>query len=164
MNLTPASFYVSARFGRQAEARRVADSITELTGWRSNSRWLDDTPENDVAIHRHLSLSALAARSDFDDIARSDFVVCLTEAVDPVLFRDPTGEPLVPASAARGGRHVEVGFAIAKGIPVFTIGPRENLFHALCYPADNVEHVVEKVRHYLPWVTNGPMPPGRSGV
>ena len=32
-----------------------------------------------------------------------------------------------------GGRHVEVGIALAHRIPVFIIGPRENVFH---YPSD----------------------------
>lgn len=135
-------FYVSARFGRQEEARQVADQVTRATGWECTAKWLDASPDGDATIHESAALMAFTATGDLSDIGRADVMFCLTEPVEPVLFRDPTGEPLVPAGAARGGRHVEVGYAIARAIPVIIIGPRENVFHGLCHQAATVDEAI----------------------
>lgn len=37
----------------------------------------------------------------------------------------------------RGGRHVEFGIALEREIPIFVIGPRENIFH---YMLTRVQH------------------------
>ena len=100
-------FYVSARFGRQAEARDAADQITEATGWSCTAGWLDATPEDDVEVHRRGALMQDAALQDLADIDRADVMFCLTE--------DLSSGDHVPAGWARGGRHVEVGYAIARG-------------------------------------------------
>lgn len=138
-------FYVSARFGRQEEARRVADQVAAATGWECTASWLTVNPGEDEAAHTDPTVMREAAWNDLSDIGRADVMFCLTEPVEPVLFRDPTGEPLVPASAARGGRHVEVGYAITR-IPVILIGPRENVFHGLCVAVDSMAGAVEAAR------------------
>lgn len=56
-----------------------------------------------------------AAYMDLEDIDQSDLVLAIN-----------------PKSAHRtgtGGRHVEVGYAIARGKPVLIVGERENVFH-----------------------------------
>jgi hypothetical protein len=59
-------------------------------------------------------LRARFAAEDLDDISESDYLIAFTESAG-------TGH-------SRGGRHVELGFALALGIPVHIIGPRENIF------------------------------------
>jgi len=59
-------------------------------------------------------LRAKFAAEDIADVQSADMMIAFTE------------EPR--SCASRGGRHVELGMAIAYGIPVTIIGPRENLF------------------------------------
>lgn len=136
-------FYVSARFGRQAEAREAAEEITRLTGWECTARWLHDTPENDQAIHEDRAAMLAAAEQDIDDIRAADIMFCLTEDLTPHRshrFHDSAPVPrLVSAGLARGGRHVEVGIAIQRSIPILLIGPRENVFHGLASRHETVE-------------------------
>jgi hypothetical protein len=70
--------------------------------------WHDGVPERTSAIE------------DLHDLLDADCIVAFTE------------EPTEQVSwAARGGRHVEFGIAIAKGKRLCIIGPRENVFHHL---------------------------------
>lgn len=140
-------FYVSARFGRQQEARRVAEEVAEATGWECTARWLDATPDDDALAHHDRARMMGAAILDIDDVRRADVMFALTEDVgDDTSYYDCYGERIpreVPASWARGGRHVEVGYAIASSIPVIVIGPRENVFHGLCHQAGSVDEAIE---------------------
>lgn len=129
--MTPIRFYISARFGRQAEARATAEEITERTGWECTARWLDADPSVDDAVHSDRARMMGAATLDLIDIDAADVMFCLTETT--ALGFD------VPASLARGGRHVEVGYAIAREKPILVIGPRENLFHGMASVHDTVE-------------------------
>jgi len=55
-----------------------------------------------------------------EDVIRADCILCFTE------------EPTEHVSwAARGGRHVEFGVALAMGKRLCVVGPRENIFHHL---------------------------------
>lgn len=69
------------------------------------ARWLDctfeDTPE--------------AARMDLDDIDAADTLI----ALNPAPWRDK----------GTGGRHVELGYAVARGKRVLLFGARTNVFH-----------------------------------
>lgn len=138
-------FYVSARFGRQEEARQVADHVTRATGWECTASWLTANPGEDEAAHTDPTVMREAAWNDLSDIARADVMFALTEDVgDDTSYYDCYGERIpreVPASWARGGRHVEVGYAITR-IPVILIGPRENVFHGLCHQTNSVEEAV----------------------
>ena len=60
---------------------------------------------------------ALFAKDDFDDLRNADLVVAFTEP---------------PRSGnSRGGRHIEAGLALAWGITLWIVGPRENVFYCL---------------------------------
>lgn len=65
---------------------------------------------------------------DLDDVQRSDVVLAFTERPE--------------VGYTTGGRWVEFGYAIALGITVIVVGPRENIF---CHLQDvtNVESMCE---------------------
>jgi hypothetical protein len=54
---------------------------------------------------------------DFDDVREADVCIAFTEPAD-----GPQG---------RGGRHTELGIALALGQRVIIVGPREHVFHCL---------------------------------
>ena len=62
----------------------------------------------------------MEAAEDLEDVLRADCLVSFTE------------EPAAGVAwAARGGRHVEFGIALAMGKRLCVVGPRENIFHHL---------------------------------
>lgn len=57
------------------------------------------------------------ARMDLDDVRSASVCIAFTES---------------PGQAqGRGGRHTELGIALAMGLRVILIGPREHVFHCL---------------------------------
>jgi hypothetical protein len=120
--VTVAKFYVATDFARKEEARQAA-GLLERAGLELNATWLTSQP---VLIAEGLGgeldgEAAEAARrvadEDLLDITQSSVFVQLT-----------SGEK------ARGGRHVELGFAIAMKLrdpcrAVVAVGPREHAFH-----------------------------------
>lgn len=110
--------YLAARFGRRPELVQYADEL-ESNGITVSSRWLRGDHEwsvkDDEAIP--VSIQARFAQDDIDDLMAADVVVCFTES--------PRIGP------ARGGRHVEAGYALAMRKQVICVGYRENIFYAL---------------------------------
>ena len=105
--------YLSAAFGRQAELREYRDELTR-SGFEVCSRWLDEVAnEEEVPANE---LSWIAQRNRYD-LERSSTLIAFTE---------PSG-----AGPARGGRHVEYGYALARRAWVIIVGHRENVFHHL---------------------------------
>lgn len=112
--------YLAADFARQAEMREVRDALA-AAGVAVTSRWIDvdvttGAEQTMVTDARPGSLEAIRnsdhALDDLEDVRRADVLVQFT-----------TGEK------ARGGRHVELGFAIGMGKRVAIVGPREHIFH-----------------------------------
>ena len=115
-------FYVATDFARK-EAALAAAALLEACGLELNARWLTSQP-----VHKegglggelegdHAAAALEIAQQDLDDIRASHIFVQLT-----------SGEK------ARGGRHVELGFAIALAMhdrvrAILAVGPREHAFH-----------------------------------
>jgi nucleoside 2-deoxyribosyltransferase len=106
--------YLAGRYGRRQELAEYAERLRAM-GHEVSSRWLlgeheakDVNPTKDEA--------AQWAREDLEDIDRSDMLIAFTEE---------------PGSSYRGGRHVEMGYAIARRLNLFVIGPRENVFYSI---------------------------------
>lgn len=119
--------YFCARFGRRDELRSyraalMADALGRRYEVRSS--WLDvagglsadgvelvsedgTRPERDAAYARR------AADADLAEVIASDLLIAFTDG-----------------AAGRGGRHVELGVALALGIGVVVVGPREHIFHS----------------------------------
>jgi len=121
-------FYLAARYSRRLELCGYREELAEL-GIEVTSRWLNGShqldnsgiPITDEGERRFEDgdpsvdyLRAHFATEDMGDVLAAQTVVAFTE------------EPR--ASASRGGRHVELGTALAASKRVIVIGPRENVF------------------------------------
>lgn len=110
--------YLAARFSRLPELLGYKAEL-EADGFEVTSRWLlggheyVGTPDEEMPVE----FSSHCAAIDIEDIDRADLIVCFTEA--------PRSGP------ARGGRHVEFGYALARGMPTLIVGHRENVFYCL---------------------------------
>lgn len=83
------------------------------------SRWLLGGHEWVGVADEQIPLDEAArfAREDLDDLDAADVLVCFTEP--------PRTGP------ARGGRHVEAGYALHARKPILVVGHVENVFYAL---------------------------------
>lgn len=102
--------YIAARYDRRFEMLGVC-GVLMRAGHDVTSRWIagrGDAPE------------LIAAVEDLDDLARANCLVSFTELPERGV-----------AWAARGGRHVEFGIALATNKRLCVVGPRENVFHHL---------------------------------
>lgn len=119
--------YLAARYSRNDEMRGVRDVLSGL-GYSVTSRWIDLHPDvvgdfsssfDSDTLNATPELCAPLGQHDLDDIDRADWVVNFT-----------------CGTGGKGGRHVELGYAHAKGKRLFIVGPRENVFHTLA----GIEH------------------------
>ena len=108
--------YLAARYSRHPEMRVYRD-ILEDYGFNVNARWIEDNNHEMEYINGPSDFNLKCAREDFEDIREADVLVTFTEHPDEFSDR-PTG-----------GRHVELGWALALEKPVHVIGPRENVFY-----------------------------------
>lgn len=106
--------YLAGRYGRRGELAGYARRL-RVAGIAVVCRWLegdeagdDDDPPEHVARR--------CAAEDCEDIAAADVVA---------VFGEPPGEI---AGASRGGRFVELGYAIGLGKRVYVVGHQENIF------------------------------------
>lgn len=115
-------FYVATDYARKPDAQEVAD-LLESKGMRCAARWCRTQPTfKDGGLGGELTGDDAAAalrvaEEDLEDIFESYVFVQLT-----------SGEK------ARGGRHVELGYALAYALhdnlrTVVVVGPREHAFH-----------------------------------
>lgn len=109
------SYYLAGRYGRRDEFKGYAEQMRER-GYGITSRWLSGAHDATDDDTDSLELQAQWAKEDLEDIDESDVMLAFTE---------PSG-----SSYSRGGRHIEVGYAMAKLIPIVVIGPIENIFYA----------------------------------
>jgi len=109
--------YLAAQYARNPEMRGYRD-ILEGLGYTVTSRWID---QHDGALEEALGEPELTAEphrgtpfalKDLEDIAAADTVINFT-------------------GAGRGGRHVELGIAIASGKSLILVGRREHVFHCM---------------------------------
>lgn len=108
--------YLAARYSRKQELLEYREFLIDQ-GFEVECRWLTmdhDIPTVGVAEDK----AAEFAQHDVDDLLAADRVLCFTEAPG---FKGPRG---------RGGRHVELGLALAWEKDIDVIGYRENVF---CY-------------------------------
>ena len=117
--------YLAAPYAARDALRKCADDLTRL-GHHCTSSWLKETSEigaGTVGVAADITDEQAAAhvRTDLRDVRSSQAIVMWTWAA---------AEPIVVTGGGNsGGRHVEVGAAMAQGIPVVVIGEPENIFH-----------------------------------
>jgi len=121
--------YLAARYSRREEIAKYKKDL-EFQGYEVTSRWLlgdhqidasgkpiSDTGENLVENgegEEAAKLRAHFAIEDVEDVRAADTIILFTE------------EPY--SIASRGGRHVEFGIAIERGMNLIVIGPYEHVF------------------------------------
>jgi nucleoside 2-deoxyribosyltransferase len=98
--------YLAAPFGDRPKMERVAD-LLKTKGFEIVSRWVYG---GETGMTRQ-QIAVL----DLADVEIADVVVS---------FTFPRGTPFTG-----GGRHVEFGYALARGKQLVLIGERENVFH-----------------------------------
>ena len=127
----PKRIYLAARYSRRLELRGYRDQL-EKCGHTVNGRWLDGAHQIDryglpigdhgEALveggdeHRAAELRLKLAIDHFREVVSSEILVAFTEP--------PAGS----GGRNRGGRHVELGIALGRGMKVWVVGCRENLF------------------------------------
>lgn len=122
--------YMASRFSNRHILQGWQDDLIAL-GHEIVSRW--SLRGNDHQIPTGLSRQASDderarfAVEDIEDINRCDCMISLM---------------CEPRNNSRGGRHVEFGYALAKGCRLITVGPRETVFHHL-----------ETVEHFNDWAS-----------
>jgi hypothetical protein len=109
--------YLAARYSRKKEIKALIPVLLEHN-ILTTSRWLQEEFSETATLNEFSpTFCRWTAGIDLDDIDNSDTVVFFSE--------DPTiGTP-------RGGRHVEFGYALARGKRMIVIGGEENIFHYL---------------------------------
>lgn len=108
------SVYFAARSTRVEELNRYRAEL-EALGIEVTSRWLAKEPRIGDSTYSDEEWRNLAL-IDQEDVLAADVLVCFTE---------PPGE------GGNGGRHVELGMALALGRDVIVVGRQEHIFHRL---------------------------------
>lgn len=112
--------YLSGQFEDGTRLCEVRQQL-QAAGHSVTSRWLDSAAAGPATAQASdpgadTRLGGIA-RQDFEDVDRSDVVVVFN--------------PAEACSIGRGGRHVETGYALARGKRVIVVGARGNVFHWL---------------------------------
>ncbi len=117
--MTLPQIYIAAPYPLKDEALLLRRRLL-VAGFRVVARWLDEQEEN----------SNRTARLCLDDVDGADIVVAMN--------------PPTWANAGTGGRHVELGYALARNKRIVVIGPRTNVFHhhADIHTVDSVDQAM----------------------
>jgi nucleoside 2-deoxyribosyltransferase len=114
-------YYLAARYSRHAEMQGYARQL-ETIGHHVTSRWItahggtEPVSWNGKKIRARLEDAKKIALADLSDIDAAHCLIFFSED-------GPNG--------SKGGRHVEVGYAIAKGKSFILIGEYDNIFSSL---------------------------------
>lgn len=108
--------YIAASWSSRERMRGVRDFLQNDYGYKVQARWLDQSGQglDKDLINNNPELAAEYAMIDVSDIMSSNSVLLFTD------------EP-----STTGGRHVELGLAIAFGKHVLVVGPLENIFQTV---------------------------------
>jgi nucleoside 2-deoxyribosyltransferase len=106
--------YLASRFENRPKLIQARSALEE-SGHVVTSRWLEvtDRPIPSEDSSQWAAHAALWSEYDLEDVASADLLIC-----------DLTCE----VQGMRGGVHVEVGYALGQGKPVWVIGRRPNVF------------------------------------
>lgn len=110
------SVYLAGRYARRDELRAAADDLQGL-GYEVTSRWL--------YVDASIPGRQLVGSGRPSEIATMD-LFDVRRASTCIAFTEPSEGP-----QGRGGRHVELGIALALQRRVILVGPREHVFHCL---------------------------------
>lgn len=103
--------YIAACFQQQEEVKQKAKEL-QMLGVVVTSRWRYEQGSGDGSEPSMAAKYAACADFDLHDIEAADTFILLAGQV-----------------SRTGGKHVETGYALAKGKRVIVVGPAENVFH-----------------------------------
>jgi len=114
--------YLAARFSAQQEMLGVRDVLTAF-GHEITSSWIDTDVSGEIGVdgltpdvmNADPERCAPYALHDMADLLAADTVIVFTQY----------------GPSTTGGRHVELGMALAAGKRVIVVGARENIFQTL---------------------------------
>ena len=127
------NIYLAARYSRRAEMCQYA-WVLQAAGHMVTSRWVFGAHERHDGVfdasddEEHRRLGAEYAHEDIEDINAAQVLIAFTES------------PGNNTGRGRGGRHVELGYALARGLHIIICGHWENVF--CCLP---------QIMHYPTW-------------
>lgn len=106
--------YVAGWYRAKEEIRPLREALV-ARGVAVTSRWLDSADHEGVPGVTNTILMVRYMREDLEDVDAADAVVLY--------------HPRAHHGKGTGGRHVETGYALARGKPVFLVGDAESVFH-----------------------------------
>ncbi len=106
--------YIAAPSTESMHAVKLRSAL-RLAGVQVTSRWLELTAEQMTDPEMQVQ----GATDDLDDIDEADALIALN--------------PESYANRGTGGRHVELGYAVARGKLIVLAGAKTNVFHYLPY-------------------------------
>ena len=109
--------YLAAAFSRQREIKSVSDQL-QMLGVEVTSRWL--TAE--TIYGKPFRLRTEDGFNDIRDLRAADILIRFTDQVD---------SDLVPSRLISCARMFEFGMAWERGMPIFVVGGRQNVFDYL---------------------------------
>ena len=121
--------YVAGPYQHKIYISSCAEDLRKI-GIEVTSSWLEENHAPNTQLSELSdAVNTRYALADLRDIDRADAFVLFTVAANL---------PPIP----RAGRHVEFGYALAHGLPIYVVGKeRENIFH----------YLPGKVRHFDTW-------------
>lgn len=100
--------YIAAPFNRREEARS-ARNVLMKKGYVSVSRWIDNHLTEKISDQQKRT----EALEDIKDIQKSMRMI------------------FINGKSTAGGMHVEMGYALSEGIPIYLVGKPSSVFHHL---------------------------------
>lgn len=124
--------YLASRYSTKDLMNTYAQELL-ASGIEVTSTWLEETHADgrltDLPDEEHLKWAEI----DLRDVYRAEWLVFFS--VDPAI------------PVARGGRHVEFGYALGLGRKILVVGPKENIFHYL--PEIHFVNNFEEAKEFL---------------
>ena len=126
--------YLAARYSRRMELCGYREQLRAV-GFDVQARWLDGKHQisdsgQPIGDSGEAMVEATGGQGDEGAVLRARFALDDYEDSISADIHISFSEP-PRSSPSRGGRHVELGIALARHIPVYVIGFRENIFHWL---------------------------------
>lgn len=104
--------YLAASFSRKKELSKYRLDILD-SGHICTATWLFEEAASDTDPIVDDAYRMRCAKNDMLDVWRSNMLISFT------------------GCGGSGGRHVELGLALSRGIKCLAVGPREHIFHYL---------------------------------